>query len=122
MRIELRCDSIGPSNRVVKRYRVLLSRPFVDTHIARLLEGFEDEGEFLKAEKVIPMKVGPDADKRLEIHLEHGRKREIRRMLEFLGYRVKRLQRFQIGRLVMRGVGPGKVQLLSKKEIDLLFS
>lgn len=110
-----------PSNRVIKRYRVTLTRPFDPKHIRPMLEGIVDEGERLSAEKVIPAKRGVDAQKNVEVHLEHGRKREIRRLFEAMGYRVKRLQRFQIGRLPLKGVGPGNVRPLTKKEIEMLF-
>ena len=49
------------------------------------------------------------------------RKREIRRMMEHLGYFVERLMRFQIGNLRLRGIGPGHVRQLSQEDIDLMF-
>jgi len=111
-----------PSTEVIKRYKVTLSRPFHEAHIRIMLNGVMVDGERLKAEKVIPMKKGPNADRVIEVHLGHGKKREIRRMVEALGYYVKRLQRFQIGSLRMRGIASGRVRQLNKKEIDLLFS
>lgn len=111
-----------PSNRVTKRYRVTLTRPFDPKHIKPMLNGFEVEGERLKVEKVIQAKRGIDPEKNLEIHLEHGRKREIRRILETLGYTVARLSRFQIGRLPLRGVGPGNVRHLTRSEVEQLFN
>ncbi len=110
-----------PSEGVTKRYHVTLSKDFQTVHIHKLLEGFEDEGEFLRAEKVIPATKIEQAERKLEIHLQHGRKREIRRMLEALGYWVKRLQRVQIGGIKLRGLSPGRCRKLSIKEIDLLF-
>jgi 23S rRNA pseudouridine2605 synthase len=110
-----------PTHRIIKRYNIVLSKPFLQQHIRVMLNGFEVEGEKLKAEKIIVATEGDDPEFRLEIHLEHGRKREIRRMLEHLGYFVKRLQRFQIGSLKIRGVSPGRCRPLSKKEIELLL-
>jgi 23S rRNA pseudouridine2605 synthase len=86
-------------------------------------EGLEDAGEHLVAEKVFVLSSGEGASRCcLEIHLKQGRKREIRRMVEALGNRVHRLKRIQIGRLKMKGVPPGKIRLLSEKEIALLFA
>ena len=110
-----------PSNRVIKRYRVLLTRPFDPVHIKVMLNGMEVDGERLQVERIIPLKRSQAPDRDLEVHLEHGRKREIRRLFEALGYRVERLARFQIGRLQLRGVSPGRARPLSGKEVELLF-
>ena len=111
-----------PSQNVIKRYRVLLTKPFDPQHIRVLLNGIEVEGERLSAEKIIVFKKTPTPGRDLEIHLVHGRKREIRRMMEALGYYVERLARFQIGSLRLRGIGPGHVRQLSKTDMDLLFT
>ncbi|MBN2068888.1 MAG: rRNA pseudouridine synthase [Opitutales bacterium] len=111
-----------PSNEIIKRYKVTLTKPFQEAHIKIMLNGVMVDGERLKAEKIVQIKKGPLGDRTLEIHLGHGKKREIRRMVEALGYYVKRLQRFQIGDLRMRGISSGRVRELSKKEVELLFS
>jgi len=61
-----------PSTQIVKRYRVVLHRDFNKADIPKLLNGVDDEGDFLKAEKVIPAPVaGEGHQRRLEVHL-HG--------------------------------------------------
>lgn len=110
-----------PSQGLVKRYRVTVHRPFEERHGARLVQGMEVEGEWLRAERVIPARRGPQADRRVEIHLTEGRKREIRRMLEAFGYYVKRLRRYQIGGYVLRGLGPGMVRELNAADRRRLF-
>ncbi len=110
-----------PSRRVIKRYQVLLSKDFDPAHIPVLVRGLWVEGEHLRAEKVIPARRGPAKERRLEIHLAHGRKREIRRLLKALGYHVKKLHRFQTGGLRLRGLGPGQIRPLKEKEIRRLF-
>ena len=109
-----------PSHAVIKRYRVTLDRPFNEKHIRTLLEGITWEGERLKVERVIPERSAGPAVK-LELHLQHGKKREIRRLLHALGYEVKRLQRFQIGRLPLRGITRGKCRRLTPDEVARLF-
>lgn len=111
-----------PSYGVTKRYYVLLDRPFDRAHTQDFLKGVYWEGERLHAKKVILADTGPERERRLEIHLEHGRKREIRNLCLALGYHVKRLRRFQIGKYVLRGVAEGHCKLLSEKEIELLGS
>lgn len=117
---ELANRIMHPSSNVVKRYRVLVNRPFDRTLVPNLLRGIVCDGERLKAEKIIPATVGPEAECRLEIHLVQGRKREIRRMLQAVGFFVKRLKRFQIGGLRMRFLPRGSVRELSQKEVSLL--
>lgn len=110
-----------PTKGVIKRYYVTLNRPWELRHRDLFMQGINDAGEHLSAADVIPFQAGPDADKRIEVHLEHGRKREIRRLCEAFGYCVEKLKRYQIGRLVMRKIPSSCVRRLSKKEIALLF-
>lgn len=111
-----------PRHQVTKRYQVRLNRPFANAHIRDLLNGREVEGEFLRADKVIPESRTGALGDRIEIHLGHGRKREIRRLLEANGYFVKRLKRFQIGSLRMNRLPLGKSRVLSPSEIELMFA
>ncbi len=110
-----------PRNEVIKRYRVQLNRPFPQDKIPLLLEGKMVEGDLLKADKVIPARRGKDADLKLEVHLNHGKKREIRKLFEAFGFYVKKLKRFQIGRLVLKGIPPGGLRPLTQHEIESLL-
>ncbi len=56
----------------------------------------------------------------LEIKLREGRNRQIRRMLARLGHRVLNLKRTHIGRLSVRGLGPGNFRPLHSTEIRML--
>lgn len=110
-----------PSTQIIKRYRVRLNKDFNPVDKAKLLAGTHFEGDFLKAEKVIlAPEAGEDHRKRLEIHLHHGKKREIRRLLEAHRYFVKKLVRIQIGGLVLKNMPKGGIRILSKAEIDRL--
>ncbi len=112
-----------PSGGVVKRYRVLLNRPLDSKVIPALLRGVVCDGEKLRALKVIPDPSGlPDSPMRAEVWLEQGRKREIRRMFEAVGYFVKDLKRFQIGGLVLKRIPEGSVKILGKADISKIFS
>lgn len=112
-----------PSNQVVKRYRVVLQRDFNKADIPKLLTGTEYEGDFLKAEKVIPApQVGEGHQRRLEVHLYHGKKREVRRLFEANRYFVKKLVRHQIGSIILKNIPRGGIKILSKKDIERLFA
>ncbi|MEO0508387.1 MAG: pseudouridine synthase [Verrucomicrobiota bacterium] len=112
-----------PSTQIVKRYRVVLHRDFNKDDIPRLLSGVDYEGDFLKAEKVIPAPaVGEGHLRRLEVHLHHGKKREVRRLFEANRYFVKKLVRVQIGGIVLKNIPKGGIKIMGKKDIERLFS
>jgi 23S rRNA pseudouridine2605 synthase len=112
-----------PSTQVVKRYRVVLNKDFNKADIPKLLNGVDYEGDFLKAEKVIPAPaIGEGHQRRLEVHLHHGKKREVRRLFEANRYFVKKLVRIQIGGIVLKNIPKGGIKVLGKKEIERLFA
>ena len=57
----------------------------------------------------------------LDVHMHHGKKREIRLLFTTLGYDVKRLRRYQIGAFPLKGIPTRAMKKLSAKEIELLF-
>jgi 23S rRNA pseudouridine2605 synthase len=112
-----------PSNLVVKRYYVSLEEPFPATRLRQLLRGVMIEGEHLKVERA--HLVNPRADKsspELDVHMHHGKKREIRQLFTALGFEVRRLRRYQIGALRLKGIPLRGVKQLSTKEIQSLFA
>ena len=111
-----------PSNVVVKRYLVVLETPFPASRLPQLIRGVMIEGERLKVERAAL--ANPHADgtaTQLDVHMHHGKKREIRQLFLRLGFEVKRLRRYQIGRLQLKGIPLRAGKVLSKKEIDSLF-
>lgn len=112
-----------PSNEVTKRYHVVLETPFSRTRVPRLLSGVTIEGERLKVEHASP--VNPDASGMAtswDVHLHHGKKREIRQLFLALGHPVKRLRRYQIGAFTLKGLRIGAGKQLSPEEIESLFA
>ncbi|MDR2512612.1 MAG: rRNA pseudouridine synthase [Puniceicoccales bacterium] len=124
-----------PSGGVVKRYQVTVNRPFDPTLIPNLLKGAKVPVESYepadaprrparKADELLRFKRviwEPRAPTTLEIHLDQGRKREIRRLLEVFGFFVKTLFRYQIGGLIMSRMPPGDCRKLTQKEIARIF-
>jgi 23S rRNA pseudouridine2605 synthase len=111
-----------PSSEIVKRYHVTLNKKFNHDDVNAMLKGIEDEGETLIAKKVIPANSGPVHAHKLEVHLSQGRNREIRRMLESLGYRVKKLKRIQIGNFRLKGIPRGSARELKESEIQMVLN
>lgn len=111
-----------PSYNVTKKYAVEIDKPLNQEDIGKLRRGIHWEGERLSIDKVFPIKGhGKDNWKRLEVTMHHGKKREIRRLFYAFGYDVKKLQRFQIGGFQLKGIPRGAVQILTRKDIQLLF-
>jgi len=111
-----------PSHTIVKRYYVVLKEPFPFTRIPQLLRGVNVEGERLKVERAALVNPGPaKTSTDLDVWMHHGKKREIRQLFLTLGYEVKRLRRYQIGSLRLKGIPLRAMKQLSTKEIDSLF-
>jgi len=56
----------------------------------------------------------------IELELGEGRKREVRRMFEALGYFVEKLERIRMGPLRLGALAPGEYRPLSPQEISVL--
>lgn len=112
-----------PSNLVTKRYLVVLETGFPRTRIPRLLSGVTIEGERLKVEyaNLINPNAGGLATS-LDVHMHHGKKREIRQLFLALGHPVKRLRRYQIGAFPLKGIPLRGGKQLSPAQIEALFS
>jgi 23S rRNA pseudouridine2605 synthase len=111
-----------PSCGLKKHYEVVISRPLTKNITTLLLRGIEDDGEFLKFEKIIPIGRGTMKDLIFEVVLSQGRKNEIRRAFEHFGIFVKNLKRTRIGGLRLTGISPGRCRRLTEKEISQLLN
>jgi 23S rRNA pseudouridine2605 synthase len=112
-----------PSGLVVKYYRVSLKEPFPRTDIPRLLHGVRFEDERLRVERArLIGRSTPETSTEVDVEMHHGKKREIRQLFLALGYSVKRLRRYQIGRLSLRGFPLRGVKVLTPSEIAALLA
>ena len=111
-----------PSRLVTKRYHVVLKHPFPSTRLPQLVRGVTIEGERLKVERAALINADAShASTDLDVHMHHGKKREIRQLFTTLGFEVKRLRRYQIGALQLKGIPLRAGKVLSTKEVDALF-
>jgi 23S rRNA pseudouridine2605 synthase len=109
-----------PRYGVRKVYRVIVEGR-VDTETARRLEaGVTEGGEKLRAEKVriLTAQAGHSL---LELTLQEGKKREIRRLFDALGFSVAKLQRVQIGPIKLGELPSGRWRTLTGPEINSLL-
>ncbi len=111
-----------PSSEVVKRYFVSLRDPFPASRLPRLTRGLTFEGERLRVERAALVNPAADGTARdLDIHMHHGKKREIRLLFSALGHEVRRLRRYQIGAVRLKGIPLRGAKHLASKEIEQLF-
>ena len=108
-----------PSFGVKKVYRAEVKGKVGKRDIQRLKEGLVlDDGTTAPADMVI---YGSDSEVSLiEITLKEGRKRQVRRMLEFIGHPVRALERVSFGEINASGVPPGRYRALEAGEIESL--
>lgn len=107
-----------PSYGVTKTYTVHTDAAITDEKIKILLRGFRDDGEFIKALKIIKK-----AEKYYIFIMSEGRKREIRRLLYRVGIKVKRLRRTAIGKLKLdKQLPAGRWRNLSLEELKTCFA
>ena len=111
-----------PSRHVEKEYRAWIDRLATRDQLEAMLEGVEENGEHLRALAVVPEAARPGRPPTLRIVLGEGRNRHIRRMLEVLGIRVKRLRRIRIGPLSEADLRGQPLRELSPSELDRLVS
>jgi 23S rRNA pseudouridine2605 synthase len=105
-----------PRYGVEKTYRVTVTKaPIKGSAIDKLRDGLElDDGPTL------PAKVRRHGVDGLEIVIREGRKRQVRRMVEAVGHRVKTLQRVKLGPLELGNLHPGDHRRLRANEVQAL--
>ena len=109
--------SIGPD----KRYHVQIDAIPDEALLAALNAGVDDEGETLHAKSATVLRTG-ERTAWLEIVLDEGRNRQIRRMLAVLEIEVLRLVRVAIGPLELGDLAKSAWRELTPAEIDAVSS
>ena len=104
---------------VKKFYRTKLSACPTEDDIARLRKGIRlDDGMSAPARARVIDKLKKNAW--VEIEVQEGRKREVRRMFEALGYFVEKLIRIRIGSVGLGALPQGELRPLTQSEIKSL--
>ncbi|HOX47320.1 MAG TPA: pseudouridine synthase [Myxococcota bacterium] len=102
-----------------KAYHVQIDR-VADAALARQVEQGQDvDGERLGATRAVVLRTG-QKNSWLEIVLEEGKNRHIRRLLAALGVQVLRLVRVAIGPLRLEDLAKGEYRALTEQEVQAL--
>lgn len=108
-----------PGHRVDKTYHVQVDAIPDPALLERLARGVVDKGERLAARRVVLLRAG-ERNAWLEVVLDEGRNRHIRRLLAAHGIGVLRLVRVAIGSLVLGDLPKGQWRHLQPEEVAML--
>ena len=112
---ELAQSLTHPQYKIEKEYEVTLDRPWDPALASKLLRGIFLEGQRARIARLHSL-----SPVRLRVVLRQGINRQIRRMFEAVGYRVKRLIRVRIANLQLSDLPKGHWRPLTKRELDSL--
>jgi 23S rRNA pseudouridine2605 synthase len=104
-----------PRYKIEKEYEVTLDRLWDPALAPKLARGIFLDGKRAKIERLSSS--GPT---HLKVVLRQGLNRQVRRMFEAVGYRVKHLQRIRIGHLRLGELPRGHWRALTKREVERL--
>lgn len=106
---------------VTKTYVVKTSQPIERTAVNRLVAGVELEDGVARALSAAVVQTSKRSSL-VEIVMGEGRKREVRRMFDHVGYPVDRLVRTAIGPIKDRRLKPGAFRQLTTEEVRSLYA
>jgi 23S rRNA pseudouridine2605 synthase len=109
----------APTTHLDKTYHVQVAGQPDGSALAAMQVGISDGGELLKARQAKLLRAG-EKNAWLEVVLDEGRNRHIRRLLAALGFDVLRLIRVAIGPLPLGQLAKGQWRRLSIEEVQSL--
>ena len=109
----------APEIELEKEYHVQVNCLADEALASRVVAGVSAGGDFLKAKRATVLRQGT-RNSWLEIVLEEGKNRHIRRLLEALGVGVMRLVRVRIGQLELGELAKGQWRHLTQAEARTL--
>jgi 23S rRNA pseudouridine2605 synthase len=109
----------SPESSIAKTYHVQIDRLPDDALLDALVHGADDRGERLATKSVRELRRG-GTNAWLEVVLDEGKNREIRRLLAAHGVGVLRLVRVAIGDVGLGTLGKGAYRELSADEVTSL--
>jgi len=112
-----------PSSHLEKVYEVSITGILKNDTIQKL-----ERGIYLEGVKTLPCQIkvlGRDTDHgttMLLIRLVEGKNRQVKKMFEAVGHKVKRLHRIQVGCLDLKGLTPGAYRRIKTHEVRTLYA
>ena len=108
---------LHPSKQIHKEYEALLNIPINEKQLARWRKGFEiSEGHHVKPISINVMNKEPE-NQWVSLIIVEGMKREVRLMAREAGFRVERLIRRRIGKMLLENLKSGEHVSLSFSDL-----
>ncbi len=109
----------NPNSKVPKSYSVVVDRPLTERDLKALKEGVEIDirGTGYKTRHAEVSKINPTT---IEVTITEGKNRQLRRMLDALGYEVVLLHRKSVGTLQLEKLKEGDSRELTSNELKSL--
>jgi 23S rRNA pseudouridine2605 synthase len=111
---------LHPSKKIPKTYVVKVKGIIDEDAMERLRRGVRLEDGLTAPAKVKKVRLA-ESNSWVEVTIYEGRKRQVRRMLEKVGYPVIKLRRIAIGGLKLGNLRPGEMRRLTQEEIKRLM-
>jgi 23S rRNA pseudouridine2605 synthase len=108
---------IHPSRNISKEYLAKTDKDITDQHLKALDSGGVVEGTWVK-----PLKVEKVRNTTLKMSVSEGKKREVRKLLEYVGLEVLELRRIRIGSVILGSLKEGAYRTLTPGEKEQLLS
>lgn len=117
------CNEVSKArNQHEKEYVVTVNKPITDDFLEGMASGvriyIEDKDRYVVTN---PCKVYAQNDSMFIIILTQGLNRQIRKMCEHFGYRVKRLRRIRVMNITLEDMKPGDIRQVSETEYKKLL-
>ncbi len=107
---------LDPETHLGKVYHVQIAGEIDNAKLRAMVDGVEEGGEHLRAARAEHLR-GGERNSWIEVELKEGRNRQIRRMLDVLGFEVLRLVRVSIGEIVLGALAKGASRPLTSEEV-----
>ncbi len=104
-----------PSYEVRKIYHATLNKPLSEADLERIKSGITLEDGFIKVDGISYIKDAGHEEVGITLH--SGRNRIIRRIFEYVGYDVVRLDRVYYAGLTKKDLPRGRMRFLTKEEV-----
>ncbi len=114
---EMATKLMHPKFGIKKVYQVTIDKNLKPDDFKKLGNGFDLEDGFIKPDAVSYV---ADSKREIGIEIHSGRNRIVRRVFEYLGYEVIKLDRVTYAGLTKKDLGRGKWRFLTSKEISFL--
>jgi len=119
---ELANKLMHPSSQLDREYAVRVLGKVKEEHIKKLTDGVELEDGFAKFHKVT-QGGGEGANRWYRVVIKEGRKREVRRLWEFLDFKVSRLIRTRFGEIRLPDkLRSNQSEYLKPKQVQALLN